>query len=170
MQQFIQMATSALGTSEQIARTVTGGLLDLIAKSAPEADVSALLSHLPGANDLLATFRAGAPAPPAPPPAPPPPPPEPTLLGSLTSAASSMLTAGSIVLGAGSSLLGGGAANLNSLAALLNQQGLDVTKAPQLVSMFAQWSAQQVGSEIVGRTLGAVPGVSLLLGTLGFKR
>lgn len=169
MQQFIQMATSVLGTSEQIARTVTGGLLDLIATSAPEADVSTLLSHLPGANELLATFRSSAPTP-APAPAPPPPPPEPTLLGSLTSAASAMLTAGSIVLGAGSSLLGGGAANLNSLAALLNQQGLDVTKAPQLVSMFAQWSAQQVGSEVVNRTLGAVPGVSLLRGTLGFKK
>ncbi len=167
MQQFIQMATSVLGTSEQIARTVTGGLLDLIATSAPEADVSTLLSHLPGANELLATFRSSAPTPA---PAPPPPPPEPTLLGSLTSAASAMLTAGSIVLGAGSALLGGGAANLNNLAALLNQQGLDVTKAPQLVSMFAQWSAQQVGSEVVNRTLGAVPGVSLLLGTLGFRK
>jgi hypothetical protein len=169
MQQFIQMATLALGTSEQIARTVTGGLLDLIANNAPAADVSALFSHLPGANDLLATFRSSS-SPPAQPPVPPPPPPEPTLLGSLTAAASSMLTAGSIVLGAGSSLLGGGAANLNSLAALLNQQGLDVTKAPQLVAMFAQWLAQQVGSEIVGRTLGAVPGVSLLLGTLGWRK
>src|SRR5512134_3428635 len=110
MQQFIEMATSALGTSEQVARTVTGGLLDLVAKNAPQADLSALLNRVPGAADLLNAFRAAPP--------PPPPPPSPGILGSLSGAAGAVLGAGSSVLGTGSSMLGTGAAGLNNLAAL----------------------------------------------------
>jgi hypothetical protein len=152
MQQFINMATSALGTSEQVARSVTGGLLDLIAKNAPQADVSALLQHLPGASDLINAFRA------APPPPPPPPPPDPGLLGSLTNAAA---------LGTGSAMLGTGAAGLNNLASVLRGNGLDVSRAPQLIAMFAQFASQQAGPELVQRVLGAIPGMSPLLGTLG---
>ena len=161
MQQFIDMATSALGTSEQVARSVTGGLLDLIAKNAPQADVSALLQQLPGAGDLLNAFRA------APPPPPPPPPPDPGLLGSLTNAASAVLGVGAAALGTGSAMLGTGAAGLNNLASVLRGNGLDVSRAPQLVAMFAQFASQQAGPELVQRVLGAIPGMSPLLGTLG---
>jgi hypothetical protein len=157
MQQFIQMATSALGTSEQAARALTGGLLDIIATHAPQADVAALLNRLPGASELLGAFRA----------APPPPPPDPGLLGSLSNAASAVLGAGSSMLGTGSNVLGAGAASLGGLAALLDQQGLDLTRAPQLVALFAQWAGQQAGPDLVQRVLGAVPGVSALVGTLG---
>lgn len=164
MQQFIQMATAALGTSEQVARTVTGGLLDVITKSAPAADVSALLSRLPGANELLNTFRTTAPAPP------PPPPPDTGVFGSLTNAASAVLGAGSSVLGAGSTVLGSGATGLSGLATLFNQSGLDVTKVPQLVGMFAQWAGQQAGTDIVANVFSAIPGASTILATLGVKR
>ena len=143
MQQFIQMATSALGTTEQVARTVTGGVLDLIAKNAPQADVSTLLARLPGAADLLHTFRA-APAPP--------PPPDPGLLGSLTNAAVAVL--------------GSGGAGLSSLSTLLQQLGLDVTKAPQVLAMFAQFASQQAGPDLVQRVLGAIPGMATMLGSI----
>jgi hypothetical protein len=159
MQQFIQMATSALGTSEQVARTVTGGLLDLVAKNAPQADLSALLNRVPGAADLLNAFRAAPP--------PPPPPPSPGILGSLSGAAGAVLGAGSSVLGTGSSMLGTGAAGLNNLAALFTHSGLDVSKVPQLVGMFAQFAAQYTGGDVVQRGLGAIPGVSTILATLG---
>jgi hypothetical protein len=162
MQQFIQMATSALDTSEQVARTVTGSLLDLITRNAPQADVTALFSKLPGAADLLNAFQAA----PAPPP-PPPPPPDSSLLGSLTNAASAVLSAGSTVLGTGSSMLNTGASGLSSLAAVFDETGLDVTKIPQLVGMFAQWAAQQAGSDLVHRVLGSIPGVSTTQSTLG---
>jgi hypothetical protein len=157
MQQFIDMVTSALGTSEQVARTVTGGLLDTVAKAAPQADVAALLGRLPGAQELLNTFRA----------APPPPPPAPGVLGSLSGAASAVLGAGSAVLGAGSTALGAGAAGLGGLAAVFQQTGLDVTKLPQLVTMFAQWAGQQAGGDLVQRVLSAVPGASTLLSSIG---
>jgi hypothetical protein len=158
MQQFIQMATSALGTSEQVARTVTGGLLDLVAKHAPPADLSALLNRVPGAADLLDAFRTTPP---------PPPPPSPGILGSLSGAAGAVLGAGSTVLGTGSSMLGTGAAGLNNLAALFTQTGLDVSKVPQLVGMFAQFAAQYTGGDVVQRGLGAIPGVSTILAALG---
>lgn len=164
MQQFIQMATAALGTSEQVARTVTGGLLEVITKNAPAAEVSALLGKLPGATDLLNTFRTEAPAPP------PPPAPDPSLLGSLTEAASAVLSAGSSMLGAGSTALGSGASGLSGLAALFNQSGLDVTKVPQLVAMFAQWASQQAGADTVQRVLGAIPGAGTILATLGARK
>jgi hypothetical protein len=159
MQQFIQMATSALGTSEQVARTVTGGLLDVISRNAPAADVSALLGRLPGATELLASFRSAAPAPP--------PPPDTGLLGSLGNAASAVLGAGSSVLGGGSAMLNTGATGLAGLAGLFGQSGVDVTKVPQLVGMFAQWASQQADPEIVRRVLGNVPGASTILATLG---
>jgi hypothetical protein len=155
MQQFIQMATSALGTSEQVARTLAGGLLDVVARSAPQADVSALLGRLPGAADLLNAFRTNPPAPPAPPP-------DPGLLGSLSGAAAT-------VLGAGASVLGTGSAGLAALGSLLGQHGVDASKAPQLMAMFAQWASQHAGADLVQRVLGSVPGASTLLaGLAGF--
>ena len=160
MQQFIQMATATLGTSEQVARTVTGGLLDLITKSSSQADVSTLLNRLPGASDLLTAFRASPPPTPAAAA-------EPSLLGSLTNAASSVLGGGASMLGAGSSALGTGAAGLGGLAAVFNQNGLDVTKVPQLVALFAQWAGSQAGPDVVQRVLEAIPGVSTILASLG---
>jgi Protein of unknown function VcgC/VcgE (DUF2780) len=150
MQQFIQMATSALGTSEQTARTLTGALLDVIAKAAPRTDVSALLDRLSGASDLLTAFRA------APPRAPLAPATDSGLLGSLSNAASE-------VLGTGATALGAGATGLAELAALFGQSGLEATRVPQLVTMFAQWATQQAGADLVRRTLGAVPGVTTIL-------
>jgi hypothetical protein len=161
MQQFIQMATTMLGTSEQVTRTVTGSLLDIIAKNAKPADASALFDRLPGANELLNRFRAAPPAPPTPPAA------DPGILGSLSNAASSVLGAGATVLGGGSNVMSGGAAGLSALATLFTEKGLDVTKVPQLVSTFAQWAAPQAGAEVVNRALGSIPGVSTILGTLG---
>jgi hypothetical protein len=160
MQQFIQMVTSAFGTSEQVARTVTGGLLDVIAKNAPTAEVGTLLNRLPGAAELLNAFRAAPPPPPAPEP-------DPGIVGTLSGAASAVLGAGSSVLGAGSSVLGSGAAGLSSLATLFSRTGIDVSKVPQLVAMFAQWAAQHAGGDVVQRSLGALPGAATILATLG---
>jgi hypothetical protein len=157
MQQFIQMATSTLGTTEQAARTITAGLLDMIARNAPQPEASALLGRLPGAKELLDAFRAAPPAPP---------PPAPGVLGSLSQAASAALTAGSTTLSAGATVLGTGAAGLSGLATLFTQTGLDIAKVPQLIALFAQWASQQAGRDLVQRSLGSIPGASTVLATL----
>lgn len=160
MQQFIQLVTSTLGTSEQTARSATGGLLNLLKTQGPAGDVTALLSKLPGASDLLSSFQpaAAAPAPPAA---------GAGALGSLTGAASSLLGMGASVMGAGSKTLGSAGGGLGALTGALGQSGLDISKAPQFVALFGQWASQQAGPDVVQRVLGSVPALGSMLGAMG---
>jgi len=155
MQQFIQLVTTTLGTSEQAARLATGSLLNLLNAQAPENDMAALLGKLPGAADLLKSF-ASAPA-------------EPTGLEALTNAASSLLGGSSSVLGAGAKALGASAGSLATLTSALSQTGLDIGKLPQFVALFGQWATQQAGSDLVQRVLSSVPSVGSVLESLGKK-
>ena len=55
MQEFIQQAMAALGTSEAATRSAVGGLLGYLEKNGPEAEVGQLIDALPGARGLLAS-------------------------------------------------------------------------------------------------------------------
>ena len=52
IQQFIQMATSNLGVTEDTAKSATGGLLGFLGDKLPSGDYQSLLGELPGAADL----------------------------------------------------------------------------------------------------------------------
>ncbi|MGE3841767.1 MAG: DUF2780 domain-containing protein [Vicinamibacterales bacterium] len=155
MQQFIQLVTTTLGTSEQAARQATGGLLNLLSTQAPKNDMAALLGKLPGAADLLKTFQSA--------------PPEPTGLDALTNAASSLLGGGSSILGAGAKALGASAGSFTTLTSALSQAGMDMAKVPQFVTLFGQWATQQAGADLVQRVLSSVPGLGSVLESLGKK-
>lgn len=53
MQDFLTQAAAQLGISTDEAAGATGGILDLIKENADGADVSEMLSKLPGASDLM---------------------------------------------------------------------------------------------------------------------
>lgn len=133
MQDFIQQAMGALGTSEDTTKAATGGLLSFLSENGPKAEVGELLDKLPGARALMSEAPAegggggGG------------------IMGKLASAASA--------LGMGS----GGAAGLLSA---VQQSGLSAGSAPQLISMFMNYAKAKAGSDLVGRIAQAVPGLA----------
>jgi hypothetical protein len=131
MQDFIQQAMRALGTSEDTTKTATGSLLSFVAQNAPQADVNALMGAMPGARELMAapTPAGGGGG---------------GMLGSLAGAASAL------------GMPGGGSAGL--VGALL-QSGLSAGQAPQLISLFAGFAKTKVGPELFARIAAAVPGL-----------
>jgi len=152
MQEFIKLAATILGITEEVARSATSSLLSLIAAAAPAADVQALLSRLPGAGDLLRAFTPQ-------PPAPPPPPPRGSTAAVMGAVGELMSNAAVAVQGA----VGTGAAFLN----LLGQFGLDPRRATQFVGLFVDFARQQAGAEVVDRVIAAIPGARQILATLG---
>ena len=59
MQDFLTQAAAQLGIGTDEAASATGGILDLIKEHADSADVSEMLSKLPGASDLMGTSTGG---------------------------------------------------------------------------------------------------------------
>ena len=57
MQDFIQQAMGALGTSQATTSAATGGLLGYLQKNGPTPEVEQLLDALPGARSLLASEK-----------------------------------------------------------------------------------------------------------------
>jgi hypothetical protein len=149
MQEFIRMAASVLGTTEQVARAATSGVLDLVSRVAPAAEVQALLSRLPGAAELLNAVRT--------PPPPPPPPPGSTaaVLGAVSDIVANAATAVQGALGTGVAVLG-----------LLAQFGLEPSKGVEFVRLFVNFARQQAGPELVDRVIGAVPGLTTFIDTV----
>jgi hypothetical protein len=149
MQEFIKMAASVLGTTEQVVRGATSGVLDLVSRVAPAADVQALLSKLPGATELLNAVRT-----------PPPPPPPPAgsaaaVLGAVSDIVSNAAAAVQGALGTGVAVLG-----------LLAQFGLEPSKGVEFLRLFVNFARQQAGPELVDRVVGAVPGLTTFLNTV----
>jgi hypothetical protein len=139
MQEFIGMAASVLGITEEAARDATARMLELVARVAPAADAQELLSKLPGASEFVKGFSA------------PPPPPSPgstaAVMGSVGEIVSNVATAVQGAVGAGAAFLG-----------LIGQFGLDPTRAAQFARLFVNFARQQAGSELVDRVLSHIPG------------
>jgi hypothetical protein len=144
MQEFIKLAVATLGATEQTVRKATAGMLDLVARVAPAADVQQLLSRLPGAADLLNAF--------SPPPPPPPPPPN----GVASALADLVTNAATAIQGT----VGSGVA----LVRLFTELGLDPQKAGQFARLFVDFARAQAGPELVDRIIDAIPGARSLVG------
>jgi hypothetical protein len=153
MQEFVRMAAAVLGTTEQAVRGATSGVLDLVARVAPAADVQALLSRLPGAAELLNAVRT------PPPPPPPPPGSAAAVMGAVSDIVGNAATAVQGALGTGVAVLG-----------LLGQFGLDPGKAVEFLRLFVGFARQQAGPEVVDRAIAAVPGLTTLIATIAGGR
>lgn len=140
LRDFIGLASITLGATEQTVRRATAAVLDLAAQVAPAADVQQLLSRIPGAADLLASFR----------PAPPPPAGVAGALGDLVTNAATAIQG---TIGSGAALL-----------RLLVEVGFDPQKASQFATMFVDFARSYADSDLVNRVIDAIPGARQLLG------
>lgn len=137
MQEFVKLASAALGATEYTVRKATAAVLDAMSTAAPAADVQQLFSRLPGASDLLNAFRP------------------PVAQASPQSGVAAAL--GDLVSNATTAIqgtIGSGAALLRLFA----EVGFDPQKAAQFASLFVNFARAQAGPELVDRVLGAIPG------------
>lgn len=135
MQDFLADAAAKLGIGADQAAGATGSILDFIKENASSADVSEMLSKIPGASDLMgqssgASGGAG-------------------VLGAL----------GGLLGGDGDSPLGGalGAADL------LAKSGLSLDKLGGLLELLQKYVQPLLGEDLVKRLLSNIPGLSDLL-------
>jgi hypothetical protein len=142
IQDFVKLASVTLGATEQTVRVATAAVLDVIAHTAPTAEVQQLFERIPGARELLHAVR---PAPPAP--SPPPPSGVAAALGDLVTSAATVVQG----------TLGGGAA----LVRLVTEVGFDPQKALAFATLFVTFLKAQAGPDLVDRVLGFIPGASL---------
>jgi hypothetical protein len=145
MHEFITLAVRTLGATEQTVRSATAGILDLLTRVAPAAEVQQLLSKLPGASDLLNAFR----------PTPPPPPPPPPASGVASALADLVTNVAAAIQGT----VGSGVA----IVRLLGELGLDPQKAGQFARLFVDFARTQAGPELVDRIIDAIPGARSFL-------
>lgn len=130
MQDLIAGIVAQLGIDEGLAQKGVGAVLSVLQDHADQGDMSALLSALPGAQDLLAEFAAGGDG------------------------------GGGGLLGGLSGALGG---SLGGAIGTLLKSGLDKDQLQQLVPLFLGYAKEQAGDELVGRVVGAVPGLDGLV-------
>ena len=145
MQEFIKLAVTTLGATEQTVRNATAGMLDLVTRVAPAADVQQLLSRLPGATDLLNAFRPPAPAPPPPPPN--------GVAAALGDLVTNAVTAIQGTVGSGVALV-----------RLFTELGVDPQKVGQFARLFVEFARVHAGREVVDRVIDAIPGARTLIG------
>lgn len=139
----MNLASATLGATEQTVRRATAVVLETAAHVAPAADVQQLLSRIPGAAELLASFR----------PAPPAPPPPAGVAGALGDLVTNAATAIHGTIGSGVALV-----------RLLTEIGFDPQKASQFASMFVEFAKSYAGSDVVNRVIDAIPGARQLIG------
>jgi hypothetical protein len=140
----VNLASATLGATEQTVRRATAVVLETAAHVAPATDVQQLLSRIPGAAELLASFR---PAPPVPPP------PPAGVAGALGDLVTNAATAIQGTIGSGAALV-----------RLLAEIGFDPQKASQFASMFVEFAKSYAGSDLVNRVIDAIPGARQLIG------
>lgn len=145
MQEFIAMAASKFGLSEESAGNLTGGLLGTVKEHVSAEQFSALADKIPGLDQLAsaggeAAEEAGGGG----------------LLGGLTDA-----------LGSSGGLLGdlaqkaGGAADIMGL---VEKSGLDASQAGGFVSSLIDWIKEKADGGIVEQIVSQVPMLKNLLG------
>ncbi len=135
MQEFIQLAVSKLGISQETAQSATGSVLNLLKQKAGDEATSGLLSKLPGAEALL----------------------------NASSSSSGGAGSGGLLGGLGSVLggkLGGAAGALTALQG----SGLDSSQIGPFVTMLVDFVKQKAGAEAVDGVLEKVPDLKSMLG------
>ena len=137
-------ASHTLGATEQTVRRATALVLGVAAQVAPASDVHQFLTRIPGAAELLASFRP-SPSPPASPP--------PGVAGALGDFVTNATAAIQGTIGSGAALL-----------RLLAEIGFDPQKAAQFATLFADFPRAYAGNDLVGRVIDAIPGARQLVG------
>ncbi len=134
MNEFIQMAVSNLGLSEDSATSATGGLLQLIKKQVGGEDADQLLQNFPGSGELLdkATGAASGGG-----------------LGGLLSSVGSMF--------------GGKLGAVAGLAGTLGSSGLSTDKFGPFLDLFVGFVKDKASPELVERILTQLPELKKLL-------
>lgn len=134
MQELISMAAQQLGLDEGQCQSAITTLLSQVKDLAPAEDSTALLSSLPGAEGLLASAGSDE--------------------------------SGGGLLGAMAGGLGGALGGGGALGALtkLQETGLTTEQIGPLVTMFIDYAKEHAGEDLVGRILGAIPGLDSLAG------
>jgi hypothetical protein len=141
MNEFIQMVTSSLGTSEGTARSATGSLLGFIRDQVGNAEFSQLAQKLPGATDLLqsgatqATGESGGLG---------------DMLGGLAGKVASSVS--------------GDLGSAAGLAGMLKGSGLELDQTGSFVTMFVDFARDKIGPELVDGLLKKLPELKKLLG------
>jgi hypothetical protein len=139
MQEFVKLASAALGATEYTVRKATAAVLDAVSTAAPAADVQQFFSRLPGATELLNAFRPSAP-----------PPAQSGVAAALGDLVSNATTAIQSTIGSGAALL-----------RLFAEVGFDPQKAAQFAALFVNFAKAQAGPELVDRVVNAIPGSRL---------
>jgi tape measure domain-containing protein len=134
--EFIQMVTSKLGTSESTARSATGGMLQMLQGQLDGGDFSQLMEKLPGASDLLGESESSGGGS--------------GMLGSLMNQATSAL--------------GGNLGGAVGLLGKLKDTGLDTDQLASFASMFLGFVKDKAGAGLVDRILGKIPELKSLAG------
>jgi hypothetical protein len=146
MQEFISMAASKFGLSEDSASGLTGGLLGKLKENVSAEDFGALADKIPGLSQLAdaggdSAEQSGGGG---------------GLLGGLTGA-----------LGGGGGLLGGLAEKAGGAAdimGLVEKSGLDVSQAGGFVSSLVGWLKEKAGGGLIEKIVSQVPALKGLLG------
>ncbi|MBZ0269042.1 DUF2780 domain-containing protein [bacterium] len=136
IQDFLSLASSQLGMTEETTRSATGGLLSFIGDKANPQDFQSLLGALPGAEAL--TKSAGKPSGGG---------------GGLKGAISGL--AGSAGLGKFGAAAG--------LLAKLKGSGMDMDQAGPFVGMFIDFAKKNVDGALIGKILESVPDLKKVL-------
>ncbi len=135
MNEFIQLAVSKLGLSEDSASSATGGLLQLIKSQVGGTDADQLLQNFPGSQELLAKASGGASG---------------GGLGGLVSSVSSMF--------------GGKLGAVAGLAGTLGSAGLSADKFGPFASLFVDFIKNKAGADLVDRVMEQLPELKKILG------
>lgn len=127
IQDFLSLATSQLGVSEETTRSATGGLLSLIGDKVDAKDFQGLLGAMPGADALA---QSGA-----------------------SSGGGGVMGMVSGLAGG----LGGKLGTAAGLLGMLKSSGLSLDQAGSFVSLFADFARKNVDGAVLNRILDSVP-------------
>lgn len=167
MQDFINMAASQLGISNQQSSAATAGILGVLQQKMGGGDFNSLLGNLPGAGDILKQATGGAMG---------------SggggssgglggMLGGILgggSSSSSSNPLGGIMQAAGGLLGGnkggGGGDVLGLLGGVLGNSGIGLDKLGPFVGLFMQYVQGQAGQGGLNSILGALPDLKKFIG------
>ncbi len=144
---FISMAATNLGQSEESTKTATGALLGAMKEKADPGDFQKLLGALPGASDLMgAAVGAG----------------KPSGGGGIGGMLGGALGGGGGALGALTAAVGGGGGALGLVGALAGS-GFSMDKLGGLASLFMTFAKGQADGGLVSKLMGQVPELAKLI-------
>ncbi len=142
MQELIQSVMSQMGTSEEGATGVVGGIMGMIKGQVDAGDFAELASKVPGAEDAIAKFEAAE----------------------ETGGGGGLLGGAGGLLGGAASMVGGAGGGALDLMGILGKAGIDADKAGPLVGMVLSFLKSKAGEGLVRKILGQVPQLASLAG------